>query len=160
MQRVLAAMRESLRVTGRARRHAGRRWVDTSEAAAARSPVTLSADGVGRSAYPGPVEAALRRLEPLRVERLDRVGGARDDPLGVLVRLEVGEHPVGERAAVAAAGPADADAEPQELLRPEVPGDRARPLWPASPPPSRAWSRPGSRSLSSWTTRTASGSSL
>ncbi len=34
------------------------------------------------------------------------------------------------------------------------------PLWPASPPPSRACSRPGSRSLSSWTTRIASGSSL
>ena len=35
-----------------------------------------------------------------------------------------------------------------------------RPLWPASPPPSRTCSRPCSRSLSSWTTRIASGSSL
>ena len=34
------------------------------------------------------------------------------------------------------------------------------PLCPARPPPILACSRPGSRSLSSWTTRIASGSSL
>ena len=30
------------------------------------------------------------------------------------------------------------------------------PLWPASPPPSRAWTSPKGRSISSWTTSTRS----
>ena len=77
--------------------------------------------GVARS-----VELPLRRVEPLGVERLDRVGGAGDDRRGVLVRLEVGEHVVGERAPVAAPGPADADAQPQEVRRAEVLRDRAQ----------------------------------
>ena len=44
------------------------------------------------------------------------------------MRLEIGEHAVGERAAVAAPGPADADAEPEELRRAEVLRDRAQPV--------------------------------
>ena len=40
--------------------------------------------------------------------------------------LEVGEHPVGERARVAALRPADADAEAEEVLRLEVLRDRAQ----------------------------------
>ena len=53
---------------------------------------------------------------------------AGDEALGVLVRLEVGEHVVGERPPVAAARPADADAQAQEVLRAEVLRDRAQPV--------------------------------
>src|SRR5581483_8405294 len=83
------------------------------------------------------VEPALGGLEPLRVERLDGVRGARDDRLGVLVRLEVREHPVGEVAPVAAPGPPDADAQAQEVRRAEMPRDRAQAVVPgeaAAPP--------------------------
>src|SRR5262245_6255853 len=48
------------------------------------------------------VEPLLRVFEPLGVEALDRVGGAPDDRLGVVVRVEVGEDVVGERTAIAA----------------------------------------------------------
>ena len=41
------------------------------------------------------------------------------------MRLEVGEHPVRERARVAAPGPADADPQAEELLRLQVLRDRA-----------------------------------
>src|SRR3954466_14701966 len=81
------------------------------------------------------VEAALRRLEPVRGERLDRVGGAGDDRAGVVVGLEVGEHVVGEVARVAAAGTPDADAQAQELLRSELSRDRAQPVVPGEPTP-------------------------
>ena len=49
--------------------------------------------------------------------RLDGVRGAGDERLDVDLGLELREDVVGDRAAVAAAGPADADPEPQELLR-------------------------------------------
>ena len=107
------------------------------------------------------IDAPLRGLEPVRVERLDGVGGAVDDRVRVLVRLEVGEHPVGELAGIAALRPAP--------RRPAAGGSRGRrarrrpsaaPLCPARPPPRRSCSRPVSRSLSSWTTSTSSGSSL
>src|SRR5262249_31076186 len=77
---------------------------------------------------PSSVELALRRLEPLGVERLDRLGSAPDERLGVLMRLEVGQHVVREVAPVAAAGPADADAEAQEVRRAEVLRHRAEPV--------------------------------
>src|SRR6185312_16265266 len=62
------------------------------------------------------------------VERLDRVRRTGNEPLGILVRLEVGEHPVGERPPVAAARPSDADAEAQEVLRAELLGGGAKPV--------------------------------
>src|SRR5262249_21383257 len=61
--------------------------------------------------------------EALRVERLDRGGGAGDESVRVLVRLEVREHPVGERSAVAALRPADADPQPEEVLGAQGPRD-------------------------------------
>ena len=82
---------------------------------------------VGRLAAPvAPVDLDLRLLDALGVERLDRVRGARDERFRVLVRLEVREHPVRERPRIAALGPADADAKPQELLRLQVLRDRAQ----------------------------------
>ena len=71
-------------------------------------------------------------LEPLGVERLDGVGGPATSASAVLVRLEVGEHVVGELAPVAALGPPHADAQPQELGRAEVLATERRPLWPPS----------------------------
>ena len=68
--------------------------------------------------------AALGRFEPFGVERLDGVGGARDELRRRPRRLEVGEHVVGERPPVAAARPADADPQAQEVLRAEVLDDR------------------------------------
>src|SRR5947208_2037452 len=59
-------------------------------------------------------------------ERTPRLGRAGDDRLRVVMRLEVREHVVGEGASVAVLGPADADAEPQEILRSEGPRDRAQ----------------------------------
>jgi hypothetical protein len=56
------------------------------------------------------IETVLCRLEALGVEGLDRVRRPGDERLGILVRLEVGEHPVCERAPVATLGTADADA--------------------------------------------------
>src|ERR1051325_2221658 len=78
----------------------------------------------------GLVEPRLRALEPLGVERLDRLGGPGDDRLGVLVRLEVREDEVGQRARIAAAGPTDADAQAEKVLRPEVLRDRAEAVVP------------------------------
>ena len=71
------------------------------------------------------VEARLDALEPLGVERLDGLGSAADESLGILVRLEVGEDVVGEITPVAPARPPHADAQPQEVGRPEVLGDGA-----------------------------------
>ena len=70
------------------------------------------------------MNAALGGLETLAGDRLDRVGRARDDRLGVVVRVEVREHVVGERTRVAAPGPAHADAQTEEVLRAEFLGDR------------------------------------
>src|SRR5258706_503132 len=47
--------------------------------------------------------------------------------------LEVGEDVVGERPGVASAGPADADAEPEEVLRLQVLRDRAEAVVSAEP---------------------------
>jgi hypothetical protein len=49
------------------------------------------------------------------------------------VRLEVGEHVVGERAGVATAGTADADAQSQEVLGLQVLRDRAEAVVAAEP---------------------------
>src|SRR5262245_1380153 len=70
------------------------------------------------------VETALGDLEPLGVECLDRVGGPRHESFGILVRLEIGEDPVGERAAIAALGTSDAHTKPEEVLGAEALRDR------------------------------------
>src|SRR5581483_4509313 len=79
-----------------------------------------------RGAAAAAVHVALSRLEPLRVEQLDRLDGRADDAVAVLVRPEVGEHPVGERAAVAAPRPSDADPDAQEVRGAEHTRDRAQ----------------------------------
>src|SRR5580765_301592 len=86
----------------------------------------MTRDEAGASRPSNLVEAALRGLEPCGVERLDGLGGARDEPLGVVVRLEIGENVVGERAAVSPLGPADADPQPEEVLGAERLRDRAQ----------------------------------
>src|SRR3954471_11990243 len=79
------------------------------------------------------VDAALCRLEPLGIEGLDRVGGARHERLCVVVWLEIREDVVRERARVAALRAADSDPEAHELLCPEVLRDRAQPVVPREP---------------------------
>src|SRR6266545_298484 len=74
------------------------------------------------------IELRLRPLEALGVERLDRVGGARDDPLRVVVRFEIGENVVREGPSVAALGAADADAQAEEILRAEVLRNGTQPI--------------------------------
>src|SRR5438445_94321 len=64
------------------------------------------------------VEPRLGLIEALGVEGLDRVCGARDDPLGVVCGLEVRQDVIGRRAPVSAAGAPNADAQPHEVLRP------------------------------------------
>jgi hypothetical protein len=56
-----------------------------------------------------------------------------DQRFGVFVRLEVREHPVGERARIATLGPADSDPKPQELLGLQVLSDRAQPVVSCEP---------------------------
>ena len=133
----------------------------TSEWGVAASPAdTLECTSCSRWPFAADVDGALRRLEPLGVEQLDGVGCCCDEAFRVLVRLEVGEHVVRERAGIAAFRPPDADAQAEEVRGAEVGATERRPLCPAVPPPRRAWSRASGRSLSSWTTSTASGSSL
>src|ERR1051325_10992519 len=76
----------------------------------------------GRGPEPSlaPVDRGLRALDPFAVELLDGVGGAGDERLGGVVRLEVREDVVGERARVAAVRPADTDAKPEEVLCAEL----------------------------------------
>ena len=74
------------------------------------------------------VEAALGLVEAVARQRLDRVGGAADERLGVVLGRERREHVVGDRPAVAAPGTADADADAQELGRAERLPDRAKPV--------------------------------
>ncbi len=62
------------------------------------------------------VDRRLGAVQALGVEGLDGVGGAGHERFGVVVRGEVGEHPVGERARVAALRPSDADAQAEEVL--------------------------------------------
>src|SRR6476659_3894843 len=76
------------------------------------------------------VDETLRRLEPLGIEELDGVGGARDDLLRVVLRLEVRENVVSERARVPTAGTSDADAEPEEIGGTELLCDRAQAVVP------------------------------
>ena len=90
---------ESRRRRPAAQRVPGIVWADSLNQTRRARRMPRSGDRIPE----GSVEAALGRLEALGVERLDRVGGPRDEPIGVLVRLEVGEHVVGERATVAAA---------------------------------------------------------
>ena len=78
-------------------------------------------NGVSR----GSVELRLRLLQAFGVQRLDCVRRARDDRVRVLVRIEVRQDVVGERARIAALRPADADAQSQKVLRLQVLGDRA-----------------------------------
>src|SRR4051794_31580034 len=66
------------------------------------------------------VDRALRGLEALGVEQLDGVGGLANKAVGILVRLEIGEDPIGEGPRVAPLRPPNADAQPQELGRREV----------------------------------------
>src|ERR1700756_4422645 len=80
------------------------------------APIACSSTASARSSL-APVYLNLGALDALCVEHLDRVGGARDKRLSIVVRLEVREHPVGERTRVSTLWPADADAEPQALLR-------------------------------------------
>src|SRR5581483_4706616 len=71
-------------------------------------------------------EEALR--DRLGDEAFDGVGGALDERAGVVVRLEVREDVVRERARVAALGPTDADAQAREVLRLQMLRDRAQPI--------------------------------
>ena len=107
-----------------------------------------------------PVDRALRLLDAFGVELLDRVGGARDESLCVVLRLEVGEDVVRERARIASLRAADPDAQAQEVRRLQVLRDRAQAVVPESPPPTFSSSRPRSKSPSSCTTSTSPGSSL
>src|SRR5882762_3589682 len=66
------------------------------------------------------VDGALRGFEPLGVESLDRICCGCDDPVGILVRLEVREHVVGERPRITATGPPHADAQADEIGRAEL----------------------------------------
>src|SRR5579872_5729381 len=76
--------------------------------------------------HSAPVDGRLRALDALGLEPLHRLRGVPHDRLGVVVWLEVREYVVGERARVAALGPADADAQAQEVLRLQVRRDRAK----------------------------------
>ena len=109
----------------------------------------------------GPVVLRLRSLEPLGVERLDRVGGAADERLDVVGRSEVRKHvvrelarglrvPAGRRRRVGAESPASSGAPPPNEVRCAQPARRR--VVPGA--------GPRSRSISSCTTRIASGSTL
>ena len=65
---------------------------------------------------------------PYRDERLDRVGGARDDRVGVVLGRERREDEVGDVAWIAPPRPTDADAQPEEVGAAEASGDRAQPV--------------------------------
>ena len=80
-------------------------------------------DGSCRLGSLGLVEAALGLVEALARERLDRVGRARDQRLGVV--LERAEHVVRDGSSVAPARAADAGADAEELRRAERLPDRA-----------------------------------
>ena len=66
------------------------------------------------------VHRTLSRVEPLGIEQLDCVCSRSNEPFGVLVRLEIGEHVVGGLATIATFGPAHADAEPEKVGRAEM----------------------------------------
>ena len=88
-----------------------------AESASASVPARdATPDAPGHPRVASSVEAALRLLEPLRRERLDGVGGPGDDLGDVVLGRERRQHVVGDGPRVAASGPADPDAEPQELL--------------------------------------------
>ena len=133
-----------------------------SQPNAARGQVAPAPPGNSRQTETDqPGSAALRRSEPLGVEGLDRVGGAPGERVGVLLGREVREDVVGEAAPVAAARAADADPQPEEFggCRGAAPPSAVR-CGRRSPRRAAPRSRPVSRSLSSCTTRIASGSSL
>ena len=87
---------------------------------------TRACAGGWRRTRAAAVDRALGRLEPLGVERLDGVGGPRDEPFGVLVRLEVGRARSRRAARGRRVRPPDADAQAQEVGRAEVLRDRAQ----------------------------------
>ena len=145
----------SMRLAGNASRGA----ILAAPTPAATGGATLAVRGAASACRS--VEAALRLLRARRAtSELDGVGGAGDDRVRVLLGRERREHVVGDGATVAAAGAADADPQPEELLRAEGLRDRAQTVVPARPPPARACSRPVSRSTSSWTTRICSTGTL
>src|ERR671910_2577289 len=79
------------------------------------------------------VKTSLSRLEAVAGDRLDRVGRAGHDRLRVVVRLEVREHVVGERARVATLGAAHTDSQAEKLLRAELLCDRPEPVVTCEP---------------------------
>src|SRR5262245_39842279 len=91
-------------------------FAQTSSARTARS----STASAGSRPPLAPFDLDLRALDAFGIERLYGVRGARDESLRVLVRREVRENPLGERSRVAALRAADANPEPQELLRLQV----------------------------------------
>src|SRR5579862_8070655 len=88
--------------------------------AARSAPRSREGSGAGFTNGERSVEAPLGRFEAFGVERLDRVCGARDDPGGVLVGLEVRQNVVSQRAAIAPPGAPHSDPEPHEVVRAEL----------------------------------------
>ena len=74
------------------------------------------------------VDLKLRLLDAVGDEQLDRIRRARDEVVRIVVRLEVREHPVGERPRIAALRAADADPQAEEVRRAELLRDRAQPV--------------------------------
>ncbi len=79
------------------------------------------------------IDPPLRCLEAFGVERLDRIGGPLHHRLRVVVGGEVGQHPVGERAGIAALRPPHSDAKPQEVGPTESRRDRTKAVVPGEP---------------------------
>src|SRR5580765_6813379 len=79
------------------------------------------------------VDRPLRCLEPFGVEALDGIGRRGNQCVWIVVRIEVREQVVGEGPRVTATGSAHADAESEEVGRPEVLSDRAKSVVPGEP---------------------------
>src|SRR5918995_2798326 len=87
-----------------------------------------------RGVAAGPlVEAALRLLEAVAQDRLDRVGRPRHDRVVILVRLEGREDEIGYATRIAALGTSHSNPQAEEVRATEHLGNRAKPVVPREP---------------------------
>src|SRR2546430_476355 len=98
-----------------------------ASAATSTAPITSSSEAWARSRpFLAPVDLDLCPLDAIGDEQLDRVRRVRDELVRILVRLEIPEHPVGQRTRVTPLRPPDADAQTEEILRAELLRDRPK----------------------------------
>ena len=124
--------------------------------AAAASEASAEAESHGQSAGVVPRHGG---VDPVGRAIISMASAASSTHTAISSRVALGrpgQHVVD--AALRAAGRlADPDADADEVLGVQVGDDRSSPLWPARPPPSLIFIRPGSRSSSSWTTTRRAG---